>query len=73
MSIKTVSSICGETARLDIHDVVRRLNAHLGATLVAALTGSKDRELPHRWAKSDGPVPGPEFERRLRLAYRAWR
>lgn len=73
MSITTVGGIYGETARLDIHEVVRRLNAHLGATLVAALAGSKDRKLPHRWAKSDGPLPGPDFERRLRLAHRAWR
>ena len=73
MSIDIVNSIYGETARLDIHEVVRRLNAHLGATLVAALTGSKDSKQPHRWAKSDGPVPGPDFERRLRLAHRAWR
>ncbi|WP_233201662.1 hypothetical protein [Cryobacterium sp. Y11] len=73
LGVKTVSDIYGETARLDIQDVVRRLNVHLGATLVAALAGSKDRKLPHRWAKSDGPVPGPDVERRLRLAHRAWR
>lgn len=53
--------------------MVRRLKAHLGATLVASLTGSKDRKLPYRWAKSDGPVPGTDFEWRLRLAHRAGR
>ncbi len=73
MSTAKVYIIYQETAHLDIHEVVRRLNAHLGATLVAALSGSKDRKLPYRWAKTDGPTPGPDFERRLRLAHRAWR
>lgn len=63
MSIDTVNSICVDTARLDIHEVVRRLNSHLGTTLVPALTGSKYRKLPHRWAKSDDPVPGPRCAR----------
>lgn len=40
--------------------------------MVAALSGSKDRKLPHKWAKPDGPQPGPTFEKRLRLAHRAW-
>lgn len=31
-----------ETARLGIREVVRQLNSALGATLVAALAGSKD-------------------------------
>lgn len=61
-----------ETARLDIHELVRRLNTHLGPTLVAALAGAKDRKLPHRWAKPDGVEPGPAFQKRLQLAHRAW-
>jgi len=28
--------------------------------------------LPIRWAKADGPTPGPGYTRRLQLAYRAW-
>lgn len=60
------------TARMDIHEVVRQLNGHLGATLVAALAGTPDRKLPIRWVKSDGPVPGPSYQRRLQLAHRAW-
>ena len=48
------------------------MNAYLGPTLVAALSGSKDRKLPIRWAKSDGPRPGHDFERRLRLGHRLW-
>ncbi|MCU1637057.1 MAG: hypothetical protein JWQ68_2296 [Cryobacterium sp.] len=41
----------------DIHDIVRELNAALGPTLVPGLSGSKDRRLPIRWAKADGPEP----------------
>ncbi|NKX52712.1 hypothetical protein HER39_19480 [Arthrobacter deserti] len=61
-----------ETARLDIHEIARRLNTHLGPLLVATLAGAKDRKLPHKWAKPDGPVPGPAFQKRLLLAHRAW-
>lgn len=73
MSIST-TIIAGhsETARLDIHELVRRLNNHLGPLLVAALAGSKDKKLPHKWAKPDGPTPGPAFQKRLQLAHRVW-
>lgn len=62
----------GQTARLDIHEIVRQLNMHLGPTLVAALAGTKDRKMPIRWAKADGPTPGTDFNRRLQLAHRVW-
>lgn len=38
----------GGTLRMSIHDVTRQLNAGLGPTLVAALTGTRDRKLPIR-------------------------
>lgn len=60
------------TTRMDIHDVVRELNAALGPTLVAALAGSKDRKHPIRWAKPGGPTPGDSFARRLLFAHRKW-
>lgn len=73
MSIATIiADGFSETARMDIHEVVRRLNTHLGPTLVAALSGTKDRRQPIRWAKPDGPAPGADFENRLRLARRVW-
>ena len=56
---------------MDIHEVARQLNSHLGATLVAALAGTPDHKLPIRWAKSDGPTPGPAHSRQLQLAHRA--
>lgn len=60
------------TTRMDVHEVARQLNAHLGATLTAALAGTPDRKLPIRWAKATGPRPGADYERRLRLAHRVW-
>ena len=56
----------------DIHDIVRQLNAALGPTVVAAMSGSKDRRLPIRWAKADGPEPRTKAARRLRFAHRQW-
>ena len=61
-----------QTARMDIHQLVRELNAALGPTLVATLSGSKDRKLPIKWAKADGPTPSPTFQARLQAAHRAW-
>ncbi|MFC5177500.1 hypothetical protein [Nocardioides taihuensis] len=61
-----------ETIRLDIHEVVRQLNSHLGPTLVATLANVRDSKLPHKWAKADGNVPRPESMRRLLAAHRIW-
>ena len=56
----------------DIHDLVRVLNANLGPTIVQTIAGVKDRTLPSKWAKSDGPTPRLDAQRRLRLGYQAW-
>lgn len=72
MATLTPTSQHRRTMRMDIHDIVRELNAALGPTLVAALSGSKDRKLPIRWAKADGPEPRPEAARRLTFAHRQW-
>ncbi|MFP3464746.1 hypothetical protein [Leifsonia sp. SIMBA_070] len=61
-----------EAARLGPHDLARILVAGLGPTLVAAMTGSKDRKLPSKWARPDGPEPGDDFQRRLQFGHRAW-
>jgi len=57
---------------MNIHDIVRELTASLGPTLVAGLAGVKDRKLPIRWAKPDGPMPRPEASNRLTFAHRQW-
>jgi hypothetical protein len=72
MDAQMVTGVHAATARMNIHEVARQLNNHLGPTLVAVLTGTPDRKLPIRWAKADGPVPGPAYARRLQLAHRAW-
>lgn len=41
-------------------NLVRELNVALGPTLVAALTGTRDRKLPAQWAAEDGPEPSSE-------------
>lgn len=61
-----------DTNRVDPHDLVRQLNAGLGATLVAALAGSKNRKQPHEWAKPDGPEPRPDAWNRLQFAHQLW-
>lgn len=55
----------------DIHEIVRRLNSHLGETMVAALAGTRDTRLPHRWAEHT--VPNTDAQERLRFAYQIWK
>ncbi|WP_454299549.1 hypothetical protein [Salana multivorans] len=58
--------------RLDVPELVRRLNAVLGPTLVSTLAGSTDPKAAIRWAKAESRRPiKAEFERNLRLGYRA--
>lgn len=61
-----------ETTKMDAHELVRQLNSHLGPTLVATLAGVRDRKLPHKWAKADGPIPRDEALARLQMAHRVW-
>lgn len=58
---------------LNYREITRRLIATLGPTLVAALSGSKDRTAPHEWAKEGGSQPDPEALPRLACAYETWR
>ena len=72
MAISTVD-VHSQATRMDIHALVRELNAHVGTAVVQSMTAVKDRTLPTKWAKDDGPVPRAEAQARLRLGYRAWR
>ncbi|HEY5846593.1 MAG TPA: hypothetical protein VIU11_06940 [Nakamurella sp.] len=58
--------------KMSSHELVRRLNTHLGATLVAGLAGVKDRKLPYKWATANGPEPRDEALQRLQMAMRVW-
>ncbi|MDJ0318935.1 hypothetical protein [Pseudarthrobacter sp. PS3-L1] len=73
MNIATTTGTAhARTARLGIREIVRRLNAALGATLVAALSGSKDRKISYKWAQQDGPTPNAHAVKRLQFAYAQW-
>jgi hypothetical protein len=61
-----------DIVRLDVHELARRLVMHLGPTLVATLAGVKSRQMPHRWAQPDGPMPSPDAHSRLMAAQRVW-
>ncbi|BDH55674.1 hypothetical protein [Tsukamurella sp. PLM1] len=61
-----------DAIRTGTPELVRQLNSHLGPTLVATLAGVRDRKLPHKWAKIDGPSPRPEALERLQMAHRVW-
>lgn len=70
MSVSAMAQAHAGTVRLGIHEVVRRMNRHLGATVVAALAGSKDSKTPYRWAKDT--TPQAEAEERIRTGHRVW-
>ena len=55
-----------------IRTIVRELVAALGPAFVAALAGATSKQLATQWAEADGPPPGPDAVRRLRLAQRIW-
>lgn len=67
-----VGSAAVRTNELGIREIVRRLNAGLGPTLVAGLAGSKDRRISHKWAKEDGPEPNQAAVRHPMAAIRLW-
>ena len=60
------------SAKMDVHELVRQLTVHLGPTLVATLANVRSRQMPHKWAQADGPIPSPESHRRLMAAHRIW-
>jgi len=70
MSTTTITGQYLETTRLPIQEVVRRLNAVLGPTLVSTTAGSTDAKAAIRWAKASVRI-APRYEKNLRMAYRA--
>ena len=44
----------------------------LGPTLVAALSGTRDRKLPEAWTKDSGPEPDSDAAARLNAALSCW-
>lgn len=72
MSMITAGGAHAATARLDVHEIVRRLNGAVGATLVAALAGARNPKIGYRWARADGPTPHRDSITRLQFAYEQW-
>lgn len=68
----TTNTAYRRSISLDIREVIRRLNAALGGTLVSALAGASDTKASHRWARENGPQPRPETAKRLIFAYEQW-
>lgn len=68
----TANDAHAATAKLGIREITRQLNNHLGPSLVAVLAKTKDRRLPIKWAKPEGPQPRPESVKRLTYAHRVW-
>lgn len=70
--MSNVETAHADATRLDIHELVRILNESIGTTVVQAMTGTKDRGQPARWARPDGPEPRMITVDQLRLGYRVW-
>jgi len=68
----TIGTVHAETSRMDFREIVRRLNASLGAAMVSALAGAKDPKASYRWQKENGTVPSDASQARILLAHRAW-
>lgn len=73
MPIDTITATFNQTAQMDIHSTAKELNEALGPTLVAVLSGVRDRKLPSEWAKPDGPIPRDGSVTKLKTALRVWR
>ena len=71
--ITTTGATHAETSRMDFREIVRRLNASLGAAMVSALAGAKDPKASYRWQKEEGTMPSSKIQARILLAHRAWK
>ncbi len=67
-----VETVFADATRLEIADLVRLLNESLGSVVVQAMTGTKDRGQPARWARGEAE-PRLRTTNQLRLGYRVWR
>lgn len=67
------SDTLGEQTPVSIRETVRELNAGLGPTLVAALSGNRDRRASIGWEAGEGPGPDEASSQRLRCALAQWK
>lgn len=73
MGTDTISKTHVETAKISTREIAGELTCALGPSVVAILAGVRDRKLPAKWAKKDGPTPRDESIQRLQAAHRIWR
>ncbi len=59
-----------DSMTMEIHLLTAELLKELGPTAIQVMTGTRDRSMPSRWAREDGPKP--RTEQQLRLGYRVW-
>lgn len=71
-SMATTTKAYSEAMRKEIHALVAELLKELGPTAIQAMTGTRDRTMPSRWARPEGPNPQKPTEQKLRLGYRVW-
>lgn len=67
------SDTLGEQTPVSIRETVRELNAGLGPTLVAALSGNRDRRASIGWEAGESPGPDEASSQRLRCALAQWK
>lgn len=72
LSMTTTLDAFTASVRKDLRELAAELLDGLGPTVVQALTGVRDRSVPSRWARPDGPVPRKMAQQQLRLAFRVW-
>lgn len=73
VGVNPVADMHSRSTLVEIHAVVREMNAILGASLVASLAGTRNRTIAYRWASPDGPEPANATQTRLFAAFRICR
>jgi hypothetical protein len=70
--MRTATDAYAAALRADLPDLVAEMLRALGPTAIQAMTGTRDRSVPARWVRPDGPTPKRTSQEQLRLGYRVW-
>lgn len=62
----------GSADPISVPELVSQLVSQLGPTIVAAIAGARDRQLPGQWSIDNGMSPEPASLRRLHAAHQIW-
>lgn len=69
---RTLTGAHADAMRRELHELVAELVNELGPTAVQAMTGTRDRSMPAKWARPSSGDPRPATQAQLRLGYRVW-